>query len=390
MADFDAVISRLGTGSIKWDQAPGSVREAGTLPLSIADMEFSVSNEIKEAVVRAAEHGIYGYTYPDESYLFAVSHWMDKRHGWRVKPEWIASTPGVVPALGTAIRAFTEPGDGVIIQPPVYAPFRMSIRQNGRKVIENPLLEKGLRYEMDLNGLRRLCKKPEVKMLILCSPHNPVGRVWTLKELTELGSICKERGVILLSDEIHSDILLNGSRHTVAADLPGMNELCVVCTAASKTFNLAGLGCSNIVIPDGKLRDRFKKTLEKESGYGISYFARAATIAAYTRSEAWLSELLSYLEGNFELFYRFLGERLPMIGYSAAQGTYLAWTDLRALALSDHEQENLMTETAKLALDEGYIFGTGGSGFERWNLAAPRSKITESLHRFEAAVKTIL
>jgi cystathionine beta-lyase len=337
----------------------------------------------------SAEHGIYGYTYPDELYLNAVTYWMEHRHKWRAKPEWISCTPGVVNALGTAIRAFTEPGDGIIIQPPVYTPFRMSIRQNGRKIIENPLIENGCRYEMDIEGLRRLCAGSKVKMLILCSPHNPVGRVWTREELMALGAVCEEHGVIVVSDEIHSDILLNGSRHHVFASLPGMSGRCVVCTAASKTFNLAGLHCSNILIPDKKLRSRFNKTLETESGFGIPYFARAATIAAYTRSGAWLDELIAYLEGTFEMFESFLTEKLPMLGFAHTEGTYLAWTDLRSLCLSDSDQERLMTEAAKLALDEGYIFGKGGSGFERWNLAAPRSKIMESLLRFEAAVKTV-
>ncbi len=387
MYDFQTLKSRNGTGSAKWEFAPEATRRAGVVPLSIADMELPVAPEITRAVIEAAEHGVYGYTVPDKEYFDSVSGWLKRRHGVTVYNEWISCTPGVVTALGIAVREFTQPGDGVIIQPPVYGPFWSAVRDNGRTLLENPLVYENGTYHMNFDGLEQLCARPEAKLMILCSPHNPVGRVWTADELMRVGELCKKHGVMIIADEIHHDIVFDGQEHTVFITLPGMADNCMLCTATSKTFNIAGLCCSNIFIPNKELHERFERRCSVESMFGIPYFARAATIAAYTKCDAWADEMLAFIQGNFEFMREFLNAHLPQLKLIRAEGTYLAWVDMRSLGLDDRALEQLTVDRALLALDEGYIFGTGGSGFERWNLALPRVELNKALERLEAAIK---
>jgi cystathionine beta-lyase len=388
--DFQNIIDRTNTGAIKYDMAPEPTKSAGSIPLTIADMEYKIAPAIQTAVTKAAEHGIYGYTHADDAYFAAVKLWMEKRFSYTPDRESMFNTAGVVTALGMAVRAFTQEGDGVVIQPPVYPPFRFAVCDNGRTLFENPLIFKNGHYEMDFTGLETLCKVKSPKLLILCSPHNPVGRVWTIEELTRLGEICLKYGVFVVSDEIHADIVHHGGKHTVFASLPQMAEHCMVCTAVSKTFNLAGLSCSNIFVADKVHRDAFERVVRRESSEIIPYFARVATIAAYTECDEWLNALTANIEENFNQLDTFLKERLPALKLVPAQGTYLAWVDMRSLGLNDKELEELMLNKALLALDEGYIFGTGGSGFERINLALPREALLDALLRLERAVKRIL
>lgn len=388
MYDFTTPVNRTGTGCAKFAMAPEPVKGSGIVPLTIADQEFAVAPEIREAIKEAADRGIYGYTYADKEYRDAVNHWMLKRHNWDVSSLPMFSTPGVVSALGLTVRAFTKPGDGIVIQPPVYPPFRKAVALNGRELIENPLILKGGHYEIDFDDLDAKTKPENVKLFILCSPHNPVGRVWTKDELIRMGEICLKNNVFIVSDEIHFDLIRKGFEHTVFATLPEFAHNCVVCTAASKTFNLAGLSCSNIFVPDEEKAKLFAETVDRESMHGIPYFARAATISAYTKAENWLDELNKALDDNFEYLYSYIDENLPMLHAARTEGTYLAWIDMRSLKLSDKELEELMLKNY-LALDEGYIFGTNGGGFERWNLALPKKLLADALSRLKKAVLSV-
>ena len=392
MYDFTTVISRQNTGSIKYDFAPEPVKGSGFVPLTIADMEFAVCPHITDAIKKAADGKIYGYTYEDEEYWQAVRGWMMRRHNWEPKREWLVTTNGVVPALNAAVCAFTEPGDGIVIQSPVYPPFWSAVKAWNRKLIENPLIcdENGY-YTMDFADLEAKCADPAntVKAFILCDPHNPVGRVWTKDELMKLSEICVRYGLLMIADEIHNDLILPGVEHTVYATLPNIGTNWVLCTAPSKTFNLAGLASSNIFIPDEALRKKFKEYNHIGGSGCLPFFARAATMAAYNEGGAWLDKLLEVIDGNFNYLYSFVKERLPMLKVTRAEGTYLAWVDMRALGMNAEELESFVLNKAYLALDEGYIFGDNGKGFERWNLAMPRALLKDALVRLEKAVKSL-
>lgn len=385
--DFTTKIDRSNTGAYKYDLMPEPLRGSGIVPMTIADMEFSAPPEVNEAVINAARHGCYGYTGPQGEYIEAVKHWQKTRHGWDIEDDWYVVTNGIVQALGIAVRAFTEPGDKVVIQTPVYTPFYGAVRDNGREIAENPLIERGGRYEMDLDDLEAKCADPSVKLMLLCSPHNPVGRVWTREELKRVSVIANRNGVIVISDEIHNDLILPGNAHTVFADIEGASGNCIVCTAVSKTFNLAGLSCSNIIIPNGRLREKFAKRAHMDGCGCVPYIARAATIAAYTKCAPWLDELLEVVNGNFEYLYSFIEERLPQLSVTRAEGTYLAWIDMRAVS-TDHEAlSKFLIEKAQIADNDGAMFGKAGEGFRRWNLAMPRSVLEGALERLERAVK---
>lgn len=387
MYDFTTLINRAGTGSIKIDMAPEPVKGSGFVPLTIADQEFAVAPEIVEAIKRAADHGIFGYTYDDIEYRSAVDSWMKRRHEWDTSAFKMFTTNGVVPALGIAVRAFTEPGDGVVIQPPVYPPFAGTVKKNNRRLVENPLIYRNGRYEIDFDDLSEKTKPDDVKLLILCSPHNPVGRVYTRNELRQVGEICKRNNCLVVCDEIHNDLILPGYKHTVFASIDNFSDFSITCTAVSKTFNLAGLACSNIFIQNAELAKKFEKIAERDNSGCVPFFARAATIAAYNLAEKWVDELIRVIDKNFRKLYSFVEDNLSEISVTHAEGTYLAWLDMRKLLLDDTELENLMLKN-HLALDEGYIFGTNGSGFERWNLALPESELDKALSRLKEAVQS--
>ncbi len=390
--DFDTVINRKNMGSVKWDAiekelGPGS---DDILALSVADMEFKVAPEITGAIKKKADLAVYGYTGPTDSYFAAVIGWMQRRHHWNIKKEWISPSAGVVPALFSAIRAFTHSGDKVIIQSPVYYPFGRAVIQNGCQIVHNNLLYEDGRYTMDFDDLETKLQDPRVRVLILCSPHNPISRVWTEEELLRLGELCLEHRVLVISDEIHADFVYKPHQHTVFASLsPEFQDNSMTLTAPSKTFNLAGLQCSNIIIPNPKLKAQFDIASQNVGFSSLNHFAYVACEAAYREGEAWLNELLGHLEENKNLVQSFMAENLPQIKVVETEGTYLLWLDCRSLKLNDHELERLMKEKGRIFLDEGYLFGPEGSGFERLNIACPRSVLVKALTNMKRAIDSI-
>lgn len=387
--DFTTIIDRSNTGAFKYDFMPEPLKGSGIVPMTVADMEFSAPPQVNEAVIRAAKHGCYGYTGPQGEYLEAVKRWQKTRHGWDIDEDWYVVTNGIVQALGIAVRAFTEPGDRVLIMTPVYHPFYGAVKDNGRELIESPLIERCGRYEINFEDLEAKAADPSVRLMLLCSPHNPIGRVWTRGELARIADICLKNGVIVVSDEIHNDLIVGDKEHTVFANIAEAKDNCVVCTAISKTFNLAGLSCSNIFVPNGELRKKFSEQAHRDGCGCVPYIARFATIAAYNEGAEWLDELLSVVRANFALLYGFFEERLPEFTVTRAEGTYLAWIDMRALGMGHEELNAFMAEKALIADNDGFMFGPAGDGFRRWNLALPQSELVSALNRLEIAVKEI-
>jgi cysteine-S-conjugate beta-lyase len=387
--DFDTVIDRRGTASLKWDSDPVAA-DGGRqlLPLWVADMDFAAPWEIVHAIERRASHAIYGYTLEPSSYLEAVVDWAGLRHGWAVQRDWVISSPGVLPSISTALLAFTQPGDGVIIQPPVYYPFAMRITSAGRRVVENPLVERDDRWEMDLEGLEHLIDG-RTRALILCSPHNPCSRVWEKDTLARLAAICARHGMLILSDEIHWDLAMRGHRHVpVAVSCPEAAALAVTFVSPTKTFNLAGIAGSFTIIADPGLRARFQEQAHALWMGLANPLSVAAVEAAYRQGARWLDELLAYIGANRDVLADFLRQRLPQVRLAPLQGTYLAWLDMRGLGLRDDEITDRLRRGAGVRLDEGRKFGVGGSGFQRMNLACPRSVLREALERTAAALRT--
>jgi len=385
--DFDSLHDRASSDSLKWANRRQICGSDEVIPLWVADMDFACPPEVTAAVRERAVHPIYGYPIRTERYYEAVIGWMRRRHGWKIAREWICYVPGVVPALNFAIQAFSEPGDRIIIQPPVYYPFRKAVLGNGRRLAENPLVVENGRYVMDYEGLERLTDS-RAKAILISSPHNPVGRVWERAELERLAEICVRRGLVIISDEIHSDLILGGIPHTcVAALSEEAARITATLTAPNKTFNIAGLTMGNAVISDPKLREAFSVALDN-SGMGVSnVFGNVALEAAYDRGEAWLGELLGYLRGNFRLAADFIARRIPELSVFPLEGSYLAWIDCRKLGLPDAELREFFMKKARIWLDEGTKFGTGGSGFMRLNIACPKSLLEEALLRLEKAVE---
>ena len=386
--DFDTVIGRHGTAAVKWDLVGRLFGRDDLLPLWVADMDFASPQPVIEALVRRAQHGIFGYTACMDGYYDAAISWMRERHGWRIQKDWLVFCPGVVPALNMAVQAFTRPGGGVIIQQPVYYPFMRSILANGRRIVNNPLRLSGGRYEMDFEDLACKAREPDATLMILCSPHNPVGRVWTRHELEQLGTICCANNVTVVADEIHADLVLPGFHHIpFAAISDGFLQASITCTSPSKTFNLAGLHTAHAVIADPEKREAFSSALMKSGLQWPNAFGTVAHEAAYRSGGPWLAQLLVYLQGNLQFLKAFIAQHLPQVQVIEPEATYLVWLDFRALGLEWRELKALMQEQARVALDEGYIFGHEGRGFERINIACPRSILRECLERMAEAVK---
>jgi len=386
--DFDAVIERRGTAAVKWDLVDRLFNGHDLLPLWVADMDFASPRPVIEALVRRAQHGVFGYTACMDSYYDAAIAWMRERHGWQLQKDWIVFCPGVVPALTMAVQAFTRPGGGVIIQQPVYYPFMRSIVANGRRIINNPLRLSAGRYEMDFEDLARKARDPQATLLILCSPHNPVGRVWTRPELEQLGAICCENNITVVADEIHADLVLPGYRHTPFAALSDdFLQASITCTSPSKTFNLAGLHTAHTIIADQEKRQAFSNALVQSSLQWPSAFGTVAHEAAYRSGGPWLAQLLEYLQGNLQFLKACIAEHLPQVQVIEPEATYLVWLDCRKLSLEWLDLKELMQQQARVALDEGSIFGDEGRGFERINIACPRSILRECLERMAKAVK---
>ena len=391
--DFSVTPDRRADGAEKWESMyrddPDLRNNRAIVPLSVADMEFKTPPAVAAALEELARDRVLGYTGPTQGYVESVLGWQERRHGWRPKASWLVSTPGVVPAIALAVRSLTKPGDGVIIQTPVYYPFRMMVEAAGRTVVENPLVLKGERYVMDYADLERKAARKDVSMIVLCSPHNPVGRVWRRDELRKLADICLAHDVIIVSDEIHDDLVMPDHLHTTLCNVLSREERkrCVVCTAPSKTFNLAGVQCSNIFIPGKKLRRRFKAEAEGVALFSLNAFAYTACQAAYNESEDWLEQLLAVVWSNHQMLVSFVREHFPGVKAFPLEGTYLQWVDFSCWGMEPEELERFMKKEARLYLDEGTLFGTGGAGFERINLACTPSVLQDALYRLLAAAR---
>jgi cystathionine beta-lyase len=389
--DFDSVIDRRQTGSLKWDCLDEFYGEKDLLPMWVADMDFESPRPVVEALVRRAQHGIYGYCRCMPAYFEATMEWIKRRHGWDINREWILFCPGLVPAVSMLVRTFARPGDKVIIQLPAYYPFMRAVENNGLHVLNSPLRLEDGKYRMDFVDLGQKAKDKRARILILCSPHNPVGRVWTTEELIRLGEICIEHGLLVIADEVHSDLILNGCKHTPFGSLSVdfLNQS-ITLSAPSKTFNLAGLHTSNVIIADLQKRREFEIQLLSNGISGPSAFGAVALEAAYRYGEEWLDQLLDYLAGNLQFLKEFIRERIPDVKVIEPEATYLVWLDFRELGLDKNALEKLMQKQAKVALDEGYIFGEAeGAGFERINIACPRTTLQEGLERIERAVRSV-
>lgn len=392
---FEAIVDRTGTNAIKWDsETLGRLFELkdqdNYLPLWVADMDFQTAPHIIEALKARVEHGIYGYAMPAEDYFDALAWWMENRHSWPISKEWVTSTPGIVPALNFIVRALTEAGDKVIIQEPVYGPFRKTVTANDRIVVNNALLRVNGQYVMDYEDLEQQVSDPQTKLLILCSPHNPVGRVWRPEELKRLGEICNRHGVIVVADEIHNDLIVPGSVHTVYATLgEEFANRCIICTAPSKTFNLAGMQSSSLIIPNGELKKKIDEELAKSSIGAPNLFGIVATTAAYSPQGAeWLDAMLRYLNDNLVFMEQFVEDHMTGVTFIKQEGTYLSWLDFSGMNMAQDELERIIKEEAKVILDPGSWFGEGGAGFMRINAACPRSILAEALERIWQVIYT--
>lgn len=386
--DFDTPIDRTHTWSIKHDFKKENGKADDILPLWVADMDFRSPDSVVEALKKAVDHGIFGYSRADESYFDAVAAWYQKRHHLTLQPEWMTCTPGIVFALSIAVRAFTQEGDAVLIQPPVYHPFSRAILRNKRTLVENPLVLKDGHYDMDLEELEQKVLDEHVKLMILCNPHNPVGRVWTREELTALADICLRHHVYVISDEIHGDFVWQGHEQTPYASIS--EEACLhsmMCTAPSKTFNLAGMATSNLFIPDPEMRRKFRSELLDVGQENMNRLGLFACRAAYEGGGEWLDQLIGYLAGNLALVRDFCKNRVPQIQLVEPEGTYLAWLDCRELGMTDDELMAFFSDEAKVWLDPGTHSGEQGSGFMRFNLGSSRSVIAQALDQIEAAWK---
>lgn len=358
------------------------ITDPSIIPYSVAEMRFDIAPAIKSALIECAETGSFGYQMAGDSYKKAVCDWMLERHGWEIQPEWLVQSYGVVSALAGCVRAFSNEGDGVLIQTPVYPPFSRTVLSESRKLLTNQLIRKGDSYEIDFEDFE--AKAKEAKVFILCSPHNPVGRVWTKEELYKMADICLKYDVMMVADEIHHDLIMPGHSHTVMATAhSGIASKCVICTAPSKTFNIAGLSTSNIVIADPELRKAFSSEME---GF-INVPGLAACEAAYTQCAPWLDELLEYLDGNRKAVEEYIAAKLPKIKLTKLQGTYLMWLDMSAYGYNKDELHELLAEKAKLMVNDGESFGHGGEGFIRFNIACPRRYIYAGLDRLKAALE---
>lgn len=386
MYDFETLVPRSKMGSAKWEEMKkiNPAVPEDIVPFSVADMEFKNPPEVMEGLKEYLDEVILGYTVPTDSYYNAVIGWMKGRHNWKVDRESIVLSPGIVAALYTAVRAFLKPGDGVILLTPVYYPFFMAANVHQCNVVESPLKFNGTQYQVDFEDLEQKARKPENKMLLLCNPHNPVGRVWTEEELTRIGRICIDNNVLIISDEIHFDLIMPGYKHTVLANISEeFAEHSITCTSPSKTFNLAGMHTSNIIISNREIRERFAKANQDTGSGSLNTLGYRACELAYNKCEAWLDELIEVIEGNRKYFVKFMEENVPEIKSIRMEGTYLQWFDCRELGMAYKELEHFMTMDAMFFLDEGYIFGHSGEGFERINLACPRHILERALVSFK-------
>lgn len=388
--NFDEIIDRKNTNSIKYDFALERGMPDGILPLWVADMDFKTPPCVIKTLVEASNHGIFGYSEVKEEYFHILKKWFSSHYNWDIERQWLVKTPGVVYAISMAIRAFTKEGDSVLIQRPVYYPFSESILCNNRNLVNNPLVYKDGAYSIDFIDFEEKIIKNNVKLFILCNPHNPVGKVWSKEELITLGDICLKHNVTVVSDEIHADFIYPGREHNVFANLkPEFLDITVTCTAPSKTFNLAGLQVSNIFIANKSLKKLFKEEINK-SGYSqLNTMGLLACMSAYENGGKWLEELKEYLLGNLNFVKEYLNKNLPELTLVEPEGTYLIWIDFSKLNLTEEELENLIVKKANLWLDKGTMFGPEGKGFQRINMACQRATLENALINLTKVIKNL-
>ena len=384
--NFDTKIDRKNTNSIKWDFTEEFFGEEDLLPMWVADMDFKAPIEVINKIEERAEHGVYGYTSKPDSFYESIINWLDKRHNWKINKKSIMITPGVVPGINLSIMAYTEPKDKIIIQSPVYFPFFDAVKENDRTLINNPLKKENGKYKIDYEDLKSKIDE-DTKMIILCNPHNPVGRVWSKEELKELADICIENDIIVLSDEIHSDIIYEGSKHTPIASISEeMAERTITFMAPSKTFNVAGLSTAMTIIENKKMRKQFNKMLNKLHLSLTNVFGIVGLEACYKYGEDWLEDLKKYLQNNIDYTINFIEENIPEIKVNKPEGTFLMWLDFSGLSLSEDEIDKLLLKDAKVALNKGKTFGKGGEYHRRLNIGCPLETLKEALNRMEKAI----
>jgi cystathionine beta-lyase len=386
---FDRPISREHTQSVKFDARQAVFGREDILPVWVADMDFAAPEAVTRALKARAEHPVYGYTLFPESLYQSMIDWFVQRHGWHIEREWVLMAPGVVPSLHAACMAYAEPGEGVIIQPPVYPPFFSSVRDSGREVIENPLVrdENTGQYQMDLAHLEQCAARPDARVLMLCTPHNPVGRVWSAGELSEVLAIARKHGLVVISDEIHCDLVFpDKPRHTMLASLAGPGDAIVTAVAPSKSFNMPGLGLSALVIPDAERRQAMKRVFASMHLPQCNPFSIAGFEAGYREGGPWLDELMAYLQANRDFVEAFVNRQLPGLRTAAPEGTYLMWLDCRDLTLDDAGLKRFFVQEAGVGMNPGISFGQPGSGFMRLNIGCPRDTLKQVLGQIEDAL----
>lgn len=384
--DFDEIIPRRGTNSYKWDSAA----DADVLPMWVADMDFHTAPPIVRALQERVAHGIFGYTRVPNSYYEAVMSWFNRRHHWKINKEWMIYTSGVVPAISAIIKALTVPSDKVLVQTPVYNCFFSSIRNNGCEMVSNPLVYQDNTYHINYADLEEKASDDKVKVMLLCNPHNPAGRVWSREELMRIGEICIRNGVTVVSDEIHCELVFPGYTYTPFASLSEeFLRHSVTCISPSKSFNIAGLQIANIIAADTEVRTRIDKAININEVCDVSPFGVIATIAAYNEGEEWLLQLIDYLKGNYECMIDFCKEYLPEYPITKLEGTYLVWMDCRSLLFSSEALEHRLLSDAQLWLNAGTMYGEVGEGFMRWNIACPRAVLIKGLKRFRCFIQSV-
>lgn len=389
MYNFDEIVDRRNTSAVKWDKPKILYNRDDIIPMGIADMDFKTAPEIISAIKNRVEHGVFGYSYLDEDYYNVLINWLDNIHNFQIKKDWICTAPTIVAAISWMIQSYTEKGDKIIIQSPVYHQFKRCIESDGRIVVNNPLKYENNKYFMDFEDLESKIDS-KVKMMILCNPHNPGGRVWKADELKKLGDICLKHNILIISDEIHCDLVFKSHKHIPLINVDEkLKDISLICVSPTKTFNLAALHVSNVIIPNKDLRDKYLNTAYKNAVEGINVFGIEAMKAAYKYGEKWYRDMLQYVEDNYNFLCNYIEKNIPKLKVSKSEGTYLAWIDFRALSMDCEELRDFMIKEARVLFDEGHVFGKEGQGFQRINLACSRILLKEALDRIYKAVGNI-
>ena len=384
--DFDKQISRRGTGSYKWDSA----KSGDVLPMWVADMDFHTAPAIVDALCRRVQHGIFGYTRVPDSYYKAVTDWFERRHSWAINREWIIYTSGVVPAVSAIIKALTVPGDKVLVQTPVYNCFFSSIRNNGCEIVTSPLVHTDNTFTIDYDDLEKKVADPKMKVMLLCNPHNPVGRIWRREELIRIGKLCIRHEVTVVSDEIHCELVFPGHTYTPFASISDeFLRHSVTCISPSKAFNIAGLQIANIICADACRRTQIDRAINDNEVCDVNPFGVIATQSAYNEGEEWLNQLIQYLHANYLYMQEFCREHLPNFPITLLEGTYLVWMDCRTLGIPSEDIEQQLVDKTGLWLNAGTMYGVEGEGFMRWNIACPRATLMEGIKRFMDFVRNL-